>query len=412
MQVAVAHAAAVENHHLVQQRGVAVRGLPQPVEVVSEKLSVIAADLGQLGQAFGLVLVVRQRVVRVGHPDLGIGLGGELGRHQEGDDAGHVGLVRQQLKVEHHLDVLAERGRRARRRTLDGGQLAVRIGLGPLNAPLDVAHRGQIVGQLGLVGRPEPLPQPRRLPGHRVENAAVLPPARAPRLGAGGAAVSEQPLEQRPRVALHRQRRRRRAPAQGADVGATEAGVAGPGELRQADAHFERGELGAPAEHRRRDLVHRRAGAEVGPLGRLRVHPGQERAGDAPVAARGVARQLGRGGVVEPRQDQQPVAERLQRLQDRGELEPAPLDRGGPVAHDRPVRHVHHAQPRLRLRRRPLDRGQRGNHAVEQRQGHRRPEAAEHGTPGKRLSGDDHDSDLLIWNGRLRAMPRTMDDQR
>ena len=372
----------------------------------------IGADLDQLGEALGLVLVVRQRVVRVGHPDLGIGLRGQLGRHQEADHPGHVGLVGEHLQVEHHLDVLAERGRHARRGALDHRQLLVRLGLGPLDAPLDVAHRREVVAELGLVGRPEPLPQPRHLAGHRVEDAPVLAPTRAPRLGIGGGAVAEQPLEERPRVALHRQRGRGRAPGQGADVGATEAGVAGAGELGQADAHLERGELGLPAEHLRRDLVDGGAGPEVGPLGRLGVHPGEERAGDAPVAAGGVARKLGGGGVVEPGQYLQPVAERFQGLQDRGELEPAALGGGGPVVHDRPVRDVHHPQPRLRPGRRPLERGQGRDHPVQQRQGHRGAEAAEHGASGKRLSGDDHDSDLLSWNGRLRAMPRIIDDQR
>ena len=356
----------------------------------------VGAHLGQLLQALRPVLVVRERVVRIRHADLRVGLRGQLRGHQERDDAGQVGLVGKHLQVEHHLHVLVERSRDARRRPFHHRQLAVRLRFRPLDAALDVAHRGQVVGQLGAVRRPQPLLQARHLAGHRVEDAAVLAPPRAPRRRVGARPVAEQPLEERAGIALHRQRGGRRAPGEGADVGATEAGVAGAAELRQADAHLQRGELRPPAELRRRDLVDRAARLEVGALGRLGVHAGQERAGDPPVAPRRVPRHLRRRGVIEAGQHDEAVAERLQRFQDRRELEAGAVGGRGPVPHHGPVRHVDEPEARLRPGRRPAERGERRHHPVEQRQRHRGPQSAQHGAAGQRLLRDDHDSALLI----------------
>ena len=208
--------------------------------------------------------------------------------------------------------------------------------------------------------------------------------------------VAEEPLEEGARIAFHRQRRGRRAPAQRADVGATEAGVAGATELRQPDAHLERRELRLAAQLGRRDLVDGAARLEVGALRRLGVHAGQEGAGDAPVAAGGIARHLGGRRVVEPGQDQQPLPEGGEGLEDRRELEAGPLRLRRPVAHDGAVRHVDHPQAGPRPGRGAAHRRQRRHHPVEQRQRDRRPQPAQHRAPGQRLPGDDHDSALLI----------------
>ena len=54
--------------------------------------------------------------------------------------------------------------------------------------------------------------------------------------------------------------------------------------------------------------------------------------------------------------------------------------------------------------------GKGRDHAVEQRKRNACAEAAQDGTAGERLLGDDHGSELLIVNGTLRTMPRTIED--
>ena len=72
-------------------------------------------DLGHLGDLLGVVAVVRQRVVRVGDADLGIGPVAGLAGELEGDDAGDVALERQHLQVEHQPGVVGVGGRHADR---------------------------------------------------------------------------------------------------------------------------------------------------------------------------------------------------------------------------------------------------------------------------------------------------------
>ena len=40
------------------------------------------------------------------------------------------------------------------------------------------------------------------------------------------------------------------------------------------------------------------------------------------------------------------------------------------------------------------------------------PDAAQDRAARQGLLGDDHDSNLLIWNGALLTMPRTIDEKR
>ena len=402
--VAVAEAAAVEQRHVVEQRAVAVGRRLEPVQEVREQRRVVGVDAGQLVQLVGVVLVVRRGVVRLGHPDLGIGAAAVLAADHEADDAGQVRLVRQHLQVEHQPRVLVERGGNPERGR-DVGQRLVHLGLGLLDAALDVAHRVEVLAELVAVAGAEVAAQVRHLVGHRVEEAAVLLDAREPGRGVGAAGVAEQPLEDRPRVGLHGQRRRRAAPADGVGVG---AGVAAPARahvVARLERELERRELGVPARLPRHELVHRDARAELRALGALGGDAGQEAGGARLVDVVGPL-------VAEPRHHEQAVAEPRQRLENRRDLEAGPLARGRPLLHDDAVRHVDDAEPPHRGGRGPAHRGQGGHHAVEQRQGQRRPHAAEHRTPGKGLLGDHHDSDLRIWNGVLSTMPTTRSDHR
>ena len=64
---------------------------------------------------------MRQAVMRVGNPDLAIRAVALLDRHQEGDDAGRIGLQRRRHQVEHDAGVLAVVLRHARRRPVHVG---------------------------------------------------------------------------------------------------------------------------------------------------------------------------------------------------------------------------------------------------------------------------------------------------
>ena len=103
-------------------------------------------DLRQLRQLLGIALVVRDRMMRVGHADLRIGAAAELAAHHERDDARQVALVREHLQVEHQLRVLVEACAGTPGRLIDDGQLSRVLLLGVLDAPLDVANRLEILG--------------------------------------------------------------------------------------------------------------------------------------------------------------------------------------------------------------------------------------------------------------------------
>ena len=91
--VRIAHAAAVHQHRVVEQRAVAVgRGL-QPIEEPPEQLDVIGVDARHLLDVLRVVAVVRHGVVLLGDADLGIGALTELAVGHEGEHARQVGLV-------------------------------------------------------------------------------------------------------------------------------------------------------------------------------------------------------------------------------------------------------------------------------------------------------------------------------
>ncbi len=167
---------------------------------------VIVVDLCQLRDHRGIIAVMRDGVVRLGHADLREGALAQVARQHEGGDSRDVRLKRQRLQIEHQLGVLVERLGHA-----DGSLRHVqdstrRLLLGFLNPPLDLADVVEIVADPRAVARAEPvLADALRLLRDRVENAAVFLLARQP-LGRA-AAIAEQALEDDARIDFHRQRR-------------------------------------------------------------------------------------------------------------------------------------------------------------------------------------------------------------
>ena len=103
--------------------------------------------------------MVRERVVRIGHADLGVGAVAGLARELERDDAGDVALQRQHLQVEHQPRVVGVGGRHAHRAIEIRQRIVRRLGLGLLNAALDLADGVEVLADPGAIGRAELLLQ-------------------------------------------------------------------------------------------------------------------------------------------------------------------------------------------------------------------------------------------------------------
>ncbi len=91
--VAVADAAAVHDHRVIEQRAFAVAGVSCSLPMkCGELLHVKAIDLGDLGLFLLAAAVVRQFVVAVVHADRRIAAVAPLVREHERGDAGRIGL--------------------------------------------------------------------------------------------------------------------------------------------------------------------------------------------------------------------------------------------------------------------------------------------------------------------------------
>ena len=232
--------------------------------------------------------------------------------------------------------------------------------------------------------------QVRRLLRNRVEQALLL--LRARRAVGRRARLAEQPLEHHARVDFHRQRSGRRAPRNRVEVGTAEPGRAGadiPGEI--LGRHFERRQRGLLADMLGHDLIDRRVRQHVLGFGPLRPDARQVAA-----HADGVIADLAAG--MRPRQvlhDDERVLERLERLQDRRELEAVPGFLREELVDDGSVGDVDRAEAQARHRARglqPRERRQRRHHRVEKRQRNGGAHAAQERSPWKRQLGYVHKS--------------------
>ena len=189
----------------------------------------------------------------------------------EGRHPGDVALECQHDQVGQQLQVLFVAGRcslgRGGARAAAGGWPAwpwdgrAFFELG--QPPLQLAHRGQVLVQLGPVARAQPDVQPVRLAAHQVEHALAVhagpwwppmdrrargpgcrPGAGAGRWGARAQAAGEQAVEQRPRVGLLGHEAGGPGPRDVVQVGAAVPVLAVAGGAARADAHLQRGQPG------------------------------------------------------------------------------------------------------------------------------------------------------------------------
>ena len=113
MQVRVAHARAVEQQAVVQERPLAVGCIAQARQEVAVQLQVVRIELGLLLELLQLVLMMREAMVLLGHADLRERPDAELAPHHEGGNAREIRLQGQDVEVEHQRGVVAELGRNA-----------------------------------------------------------------------------------------------------------------------------------------------------------------------------------------------------------------------------------------------------------------------------------------------------------
>ena len=314
---------------MIQQRAVAVRRRLQLVQQIGERLHVQFVDLDDLGDLFLIVLMVGDRVVPVRDADGAVAAVAAFTRHHETDYAGHVRLESDDDQVAHYLGVLLElvgdAGGPFQQRQLHCRALFFRF----LNAAFNVANAVQILGQLALVARAQSRLQTRDVSTDEIEDASIL----LHHLQTGGGIVrfpiSEEALEHRARVDLHRIRRGGGAPGNGVGIGAAITGIAASREVRLFEADLERCELRVLTESPGCNLVGRNAGLDVGAFRLLRMNAGQPTGACARVVARSVTE---RSAAVlhEVAHHQQLLAEWFQRLHGGGEVKASAHFRGEP----------------------------------------------------------------------------------
>ena len=151
-------------------------------------------------------------------------------------------------------------------------------------------------------------------------------------------------------------------------------------------------------------LIDRRPRLDVGALGPLRVDDTRH---EARLGERVSAAALRSGAQIGD--DIQMRAEGFERLEDRRQVEARARALRRPMAHDHAVGRVHGAEATHGPRSGLGEHGRRGNHGIEQRQRDSRTKSSQERPAGQRHPGDDHDGDLLIWNGTLVEMPTMMD---
>ena len=149
--IAVAHAAAVEDHGMIEQRAVAVCGRTQFLDEVRQQAGVVAVDQGELIHVRAVIRMMRRHMEPVAHAALRINGAAGVARIHHGGDARDVRLKRQSLQVEHDLEVVVERFGNAHGR-IGHFQVFGRLVLGLLDAALDLAYVVQVIGHAGAVG--------------------------------------------------------------------------------------------------------------------------------------------------------------------------------------------------------------------------------------------------------------------
>lgn len=106
MGIAVAKRAAIKDCGVIQERSLAVGGRPKLSKKVGEQLDVEAVNLGHLLDELRMAAMMCQRMMRIGHADLGIRADAAFTAQHHRRHASQVRLKRDDLQIEHQLDVI------------------------------------------------------------------------------------------------------------------------------------------------------------------------------------------------------------------------------------------------------------------------------------------------------------------
>ena len=104
--VAVAQAAAVDDHRMVEQGALAIGRRLQLPEEAREELRVERIDLRHAFDPFGVPAMVRERMMRIRDANLRVRAQAAFAPHHHRDDPRRVGLERDDLQIEHQVHVV------------------------------------------------------------------------------------------------------------------------------------------------------------------------------------------------------------------------------------------------------------------------------------------------------------------
>ena len=172
VNVAVAHAAAVEQHRMIQQRTVTIRCRRKLLHKSRELLDMVRLERDQPRQVHFLSAVVRDVMVGFHEVDFRIDSLARLARHHETRHAGEVGLVGQRHEVEHETRMIRVEVRNAHR-GVRKGQAVLRVLLGLLYPLLDVPRVIEVFSKAGAIARAQSAIEVRGVLPHGIENAGV-----------------------------------------------------------------------------------------------------------------------------------------------------------------------------------------------------------------------------------------------
>src|ERR1041385_3015384 len=188
----------------------------------------------------------------IGHADFLVGPDAAFASNHHGSDPCNVGLKRDRLQVIHECGVIAEAGWDA------GGLVEIRRGrgltrLGDFDALFQVANRRHVFVEFVAIRRAPRAQQTPLLLAGDSEDALPIFGAAGARLRADARIeITEQALEQQPRIRFRREGRGWSAPRNAVRIGATVPGIAMADDATVIEPEFQRGEAGGVADLLRR----------------------------------------------------------------------------------------------------------------------------------------------------------------
>src|SRR4029077_12190338 len=136
-----------------------------------------SVDLGKLVDFCFVALMMRYAVVGIGHADSPVGSIAAFAAQHDRCDAGQIGLECDDLEVKHQLGVILKRIWNSDRAPQYWKFESGALGLGELDAALDIANGFQVIVELAPVARSESRLHARDFVGDGVQNAAIFPHA-------------------------------------------------------------------------------------------------------------------------------------------------------------------------------------------------------------------------------------------